>query len=142
MKHRTVGSFKKIREIAMGAKASTLEGFIAILIFNLTQKNLSNWNTKIRASVSNMDTSFNVDGHHMIEKRSAFVIETSEGVPRRIYYVKTRTIDDQTIAETKMTWYEGALKRKRKWQETSLNKEQIRKFEEEWTNLWPLKQEQ
>jgi hypothetical protein len=98
--------------------------------------------------VETTEQELRVDGHHLIDKKQKSFIDANE-IGRQIfqsecssdlmffetiYLVHIRTIDDKSYKVTEMvTGEDEALERQ---VETDMTEDEVKQFEEDWTNLW------
>ena len=76
-----------------------------------------------------------IDGHHLSKKMCRFLLDASEGKPRKIAFKSSRVIDEQSIDTVEI--YTGGGGKETKI-ETKLTKVEIAKFENDWNKLWNL----
>ena len=101
--------------------------------------------------VETTEQELRVDGHHLIDKKQKSFIDANE-IGRQIFQsdfssdmmffeklvvVHIRTIDDKSYKVTEMvTGEDEALERQ---VETDMTEDEVKQFEEDWTNLWNRK---
>ena len=101
--------------------------------------------------VETTEQELRVDGHHLIDKKQKSFIDANE-IGRQIFQsdfssdmmffetklvVHIRTIDDKSYKVTEMvTGDDEALERQ---VETDMTEDEVKQFEEDWTNLWNRK---
>ena len=75
--------------------------------------------------VFTMTNELQIDGHHLIEKKCQY--------HERVYI---RSIDDKSYkVTTKTIWHDG-IWHDVETNETDMTEDEVKKFEEDWTNLW------
>ena len=78
-----------------------------------------------------MEHEFRVDGHHLIEKKQKTLMD---GNDETLVLVHIRSIDDKSYKVTEINNGEDeALERQ---VESDMTEDEVKKFEEDWTNLW------
>ena len=74
-----------------------------------------------------------IDGHHFIEKKQKHLIHTN-GNDKTLVLVHIRSIDEKSYKVTEINNGEDdALERQ---VESDMTEEEVKQFEEDWTNLW------
>ena len=87
--------------------------------------------------VVTMTHELRVDGHHLIEKKQKNLIH---GTGKTLVLVHIRSIDDKSykVTETGADDVEFAVLDRSRNVETDMAEDEVKKFEEDWTNLWNL----
>ena len=86
--------------------------------------------------VDTMTHELRIDGHHLIEKKQKTLTHI-DGIDKTLILVHFRSIDDKSYQVTE-TNYCGVPESQ---VETDMAEEEVKKFEEDWTNLWYPKME-
>ena len=79
--------------------------------------------------VVTMTHELRVDGHHLIEKKQKTLIHT-DGIDETLVLVHLRSIDDKSYKVTETSGVPESQV------ETDMDEDEVKKFEEDWTNLW------
>ena len=71
-----------------------------------------------------------IDGHHLIEKTRKTIYQHYY-LQKTLVLVKSRSIDDKSyqVEQQKYFFYDSQV-------ETEMTEAEVKKFEEDWTNLW------
>ena len=77
-----------------------------------------------------------IDGHHLIEKKQKHLIHTNEN-HKTLVLVHIRSIDDKSYKVTESNNFENDDAPETQV-ETDMAEDEVKKFEEDWTNLWNL----
>ena len=74
-----------------------------------------------------------VDGHHLIEKKQKNLIH-SVGNDKTLVLIHIRSIDEKSYKVTEINNGDNAAPETQV--ETDMAEDEVKKFEEDWTNLW------
>ena len=74
-----------------------------------------------------------IDGRHLIEKKQKNLIHT-DGNDKTLILVHIRSIDDKSYKVTEMVTGEDEAHERQV--ETDMTEDEVKQFEEDWTNLW------
>jgi hypothetical protein len=86
-----------------------------------------------------------IDGHHLIEKKHKLLIKRTDGLmdsepyglQKALVFVHIRSIDDKSYKVTESNNFENDDAPETQV-ETDMAEDEVKKFEEDWTNLWNL----
>ena len=87
-------------------------------------------NTMSDNLVVTMTHELRIDGHHLIEKTKKTIYQHYY-LQKTLVLVKSRSIDDKSyqVEQQKYFFYDSQV-------ETEMTEAEVKKFEEDWTNLW------
>ena len=74
-----------------------------------------------------------IDGHHLIEKKQKNLIHTV-GNDKTLVLIHIRSIDEKSYKVTEINNGDNAAPETQV--ETDMAEDEVKKFEEDWTNLW------
>ena len=87
--------------------------------------------------VAIMTHELRIDGHHLIEKKHKLLIQRTDGLEKTLVLVHIRSIDDKSYKVTESNNFENDDAPETQV-ETDMAEDEVKKFEEDWTNLWNL----
>ena len=76
-----------------------------------------------------------IDGHYLSKQMCRFLLEASEGKPKKIAFLQSRVIDEHSFDTVEIYTGGGGKETKN---DTKLTKVEQAKFEDDWNKLWNL----
>ena len=80
--------------------------------------------------VVSMEHEMRVDGHHLMEKKQKSLVD------RTLVLVHIRSIDEKSYKVTEINRCNGEDVEEEHQVESDMTEDEVKQFEEDWTNLW------